>query len=128
MTKEEKIVALHKELNEEYAKLSATSLSDIDEYANEDWKTLRIECASDKDVIPSFTWANRTITDHLSGVFNKPGVYDILFCVSHRGEFDNSEEANQNRAKIREAQELISNKAKVEMAKIESEYSETERH
>jgi hypothetical protein len=128
MTKEEKIIALHQELNEEYAKLSETSLSDISEYDDEDWKTLRIECGSEKDIMPAFKWANRTITDHFSDKFTKPGVYDILFCVSYRGEFDNSEEANQNRAKIKAAQELISNKAKVEMAKIEAEYSEVEQH
>lgn len=126
MTKEEAIVALYEKLNKEYAELSGISIGTADEYKDEDWKTLRIELASEKDIMPAFTWANRALTDHFAQTFNRPGVYDVLFCVSHRGEFDESDEAIANRNKIKEAQKQVGIKANIELAKIEAEYAAKE--
>jgi len=124
MTKEEAIVELYEKLNKEYSELSGVSIGTTEDYKDENWKTLRVELASEKDIMPAFTWANRTLTDHFAETFNRPGVYDILFCVSYRGEFDESEEGVANRARIKEAQKQMGIKANLELAKIEAEYAE----
>lgn len=130
MTKEERIKALY----EEYEKKSQEAAGEKIKISNEDfnkdeWKSLRIECAESKDVSKAFSWLVTSFADYASDIFNGSGVFDIAFVMRKSSEFDNSDEAKQLRAELKQKQKDIANEFKEAVIRLQEEPDEeTEVH
>ncbi len=125
-TKEERIEALIEEAIAEYKAESGEQALDMTEYKDDIWKNLRIECAQKEDVEDSCKWLFGVVANYLKDRFNDQGVYDVLLCISRKGDFDSSDEANARRTMLKEAQQKLQDKLKTGTEAIEAEYADKE--
>jgi len=126
MTKEEKLEALYAEAVAEYKEVSGEQVLDMTAYKDDVWKNLRIECAQKEDVEDSCKWLFGVIANYVKERFDDQGVYDVLLCISRKGDFDASDEANARRAMLKEAQQKLQEKLKSGVEAIEAEYRDAE--
>ena len=123
VNKEEKLEALFNEAVEEYKAVSGEQPLNMEEYKDDVWKNLRIECAQKEDVEDSCKWLFGVIANYIRERFHDQGVYDVLLCISRKGDFDSSEEAQDRRRMLKDAQQALQDKLKSGAEAIEAEYS-----
>ncbi len=118
MTKDEKIAELLSRYVEDAPKI------ELDLYKDEEWGTATIECSNENELYSLKQRVFSFVAGWIEKTINKTGVFELLICVPHKGEFDSSEEANQRRHEINELQNRKMEEIRKGLAEIESQYAE----
>lgn len=127
MTREEKIKELFDTLRAKYIEESGQKDLKPEDYKDESWQAFRLECSRDTDAAGIYTWCMNMLSNHLGNELEQgAGVYDVLFCVVRKGDFDPSDEAKERRERTKKLQKDFNDSLEKGIEKIDEEEGKVE--